>query len=665
MRLILTLIIIVLHNICFSQEKEQIIIPNISKELVIFIDSLDKIEQNHEALSVKELFTWWSDIISINDNDNYSNYLKYQTKDIKSVHGLRFLAYYNNNFENSIDVDEDFSYTTRIYTGLEWEILRNGFLNSINKAKKSKIDNEINEIQHNREILQKQQQLGNIIITRSFNSLKKDLLLKRLKIETKINYLYRLLSYEKYFTKENVINRLEEKYSTIDQLKNIISHDSLYSSLKDFPLLLIDIDSINYYCNNNTNDSVLLASKIKSINTSNYIFENWSLKPSFKYNYLNRTDGSVKNYSSVGISLSLPISTGNNSRKAVKYQISSLEQNNYIIQSQKNGKIQSLISNAITYNDQLLKAIREREILEIRINSIRNRINISPSTISGVEFLELLSAELKTEILILDINKNIYENILNLSIALDGRNPSLFCKIINQNSIYKRNYNQRYVYVWSDFVEKTSASKLYSYLQEADIQNVLISFNNGENSHEYLQYLNNKDINTILLIGNNSILDKDSTYIRNYLKEKIKLAIKAINLDIEPHAVEKWKNKKQEYYNKLIEIYSIAKEECDLENKTLTVSIPVFYNEDFLTRIKPLCDKVFVMAYGSSNPNVIIKNIEQELKIIGTNSLVIVLSNKDFESAIERELVIDAIINDTKCQNIGYHKAATLFYINN
>jgi hypothetical protein len=665
MKQIFTLIMIIIYTTCFSQEKDSIVIPDISKELVVFIDSLDNTNKNYKQLSDEDLSLWWADIIAISKSDSYSNYLKYRTKAIKSVHGLRLIAHYNNNFGNAIDEDEDFSYSSKVYTGLEWEFLRNGLLNSLNRAKKSKIENKYKEIEHNRLVLKQQEKIGNLIINKTINSIKKESLIDILVIEQKINYLYRLLSYEKHFTKQNLLNRLGEEYSTRNQLKNIITDDTIHNSSYHLPLLEINIDSIKYYQNINSNDSILLTNKIKAINTSNYIFENWSLKPVVKYNIINRVDGSTKKYTSLGISLSLPLATGRNLRKSRRYKISDLKENNYLVKSKKDEIILSYINNAITYNNQLFKAIRNRESLNIKINSIRNRIQISPSTLSGLEFLEVLSAKRKTDIAILDINKDIYENILNISIALDGINPSTFCNTIDQNSIYKRNNDQRYIYIWSKFVGNTSSEKMYSFLQEADIQNAIISFNNGENSYKYLEYLNKKNIKTTLLIGNNSILDKDSLYIRKYIKDKLQFPVNGINLDIEPHAVEKWKNRKQEYYKKLIEIYSIAREECDIENKTLGVSIPVFYSKDFLTRIKPLCDKVFIMAYETANPNVIVKNIKQELEIIGTDALVIVINNKDFKTPIERELVIDAIIKHTKCTNIGYHKAETLFHLNN
>lgn len=661
MKKILLILIITSCSVALAQQDKKIIVPNLSKDLVIFIDSLDAIKSNKEYFSMKEFNSWWSGICSIEKEDAFSKSLEYKIKDIRSLSGLRLQANYNKNFELAIDDDENLAYTSRFYVGLEWELLRNGFLASRTKAKKSLIENEIKSIKYRREVLRSKEAYRHMIIDQTFNERIRLLLIKKLTIEKKLYQIYRFLSFEKNFSKTDVLDKLEEVYSTRNKLKNIIIYDSIDVPYKHLPFLKLDLQAINEYNNNNNSDSLVLVNRIEALNTGCYIYDNWSLRPNFRYNHYNGIDNSTRRFTSAGVSLSIPLSTGRNNKKYRESNIKYLKEKDEYRAFYKNENLRLLKDKSVLYQIRLLKALRDKKIQDVRIQSIRNRMQISPSTLSGVELLNELSVSIAAEISILEINRIIYNNLLKISTLLDGVEPSEFCLKVVEESKYERTINPRYIYIWSSFIKSVSPSSLIAYLNEADIKNVLISFNKTPNTEKYLKRLRIDDINTELLIGNNGLLDKDKDYIRAYIRRKLEYNINGIHLDIEPHAVQSWKFKKQEYYKKLLEIYTISKQECNAVNKTLGVSIPVFYSADFLREVNLICDKVFVMAYGSSNPNVIIKNMKDELEIINKDKLVIALNTPDFKNATELEIIIDILTKHTSCKTFAYHKASNFF----
>jgi len=660
MRIYLSIIILGISSALFSQES--VTIPDVSKDLVVFIDSLKVEKDVGDRVSIEELTAFWSEALSVDDS-NYSKMLLYDSKAIKSAHGLRFKAYMNKNVEETTDDEELSSYSMRAYAGLEWELLRGGLFNSICNGKKSKLENNVKQIENTKSILSRNRYNAFYLIENTFNSQIKRLLADKLIIDKKLRYMYKLLSYEKRYTSEDVIAKSEDIYSIKNKLYNLYGDEKLIISNKALPYYTIDINAINKYARNSSLDSMLLDNKIKALNTSSYIASNWSLRPNIRYNYIDRINSGDSKFVSYGLSLTVPISIGKNARKSKEYKILKYKGDNQYTINRREQRLQSLISYGIHNQESLLERIKDRKIYEVRMKSINNRNHISPTTTSGIEYLELLSKNIQNEVNILDVNKRLYFNLIEIATSLNGVNPSLFT---NELNVCKESGGtNRFIYVWSNTVKQTPASKLVMFLNESDVQNVLISFKDTPDCNKYLNTLEQQDINPCLLIGNNSILNKDSKYIRKYFRDKLKHNVKGINLDIEPHATREWKNKKQEYYKKLIEIYSIAKKECDMANKKLSVSIPFHYDINFLRKIKPLCDKVFVMAYGSSDPNVILKRIKEEVEVFGTDALVIVFNVKDFNRAIQRELVIDAIVDKTNCRNIGYHKASDLYYINN
>ena len=661
MKNLLSIILIGFSSILYSQET--IKIPDISKELVSYIDSLEQENAIKEKVTSLELSKLWASLTEV-DQSNYEKMLEHQVKDAKSHHGLRMKFYANRNFKDATDDDEDLSYSSRYYAGLEWELLKNGFFKSFEKRDKVKFENEIKSILSKRKILKRNAYFGDLKIEKIFNTKIKEILSRKILVEKKIHYLYRLLSFEKHITKETVLEHLDMMYTTENILRNIDSDESSKFAHKSFPYLELDENAINEHKGKNMLDSLLLENQIKSIKTSSYILDNWSLRPNIKYNYYNRASGRDITFTSVGVLLSIPISSGCNKRKAMKYELATLNDNTFNVNKAKDERLNSLINDGKRYQRILMNKVIDKNIQELRMNTVRNRMHISPSTQSGLEYLEILSNNLSTEIAIIETNKQIYKNLLDISVSLDGVDPTLISKEISVDHKFQRIQDERYVYIWSQFVKNTSMKQVCSFLKEADIQNALISFNDLENKVEYINYLNKNNINVELLIGNNSILKKDPKHIREYIKGKLVYDIKGIHLDIEPHALYDWDQNKDTYYTKLIEIYTIAKEECDKKNIKLGVSIPVFYKEEFLRQIKPLCDKVFVMAYGTSDPNKILRRIKEELEIIGPKSLVIAFNDIDFSRAIERELVIDALKKRTGCTSIGYHKASTIFNIN-
>lgn len=661
MRNILLILLITYSSVVLAQQEKKIIIPDLSKDLVVFIDSLDSIKSNNEYFTMKELNSWWNGTCAFESKDAFSKSLDYKTKAIKALHGLRFQANYNKNFELAIDDDENLSYTSRFYLGLEWELLRNGFLASRAKAKKSVIDNEIKNINYNREVLRSKEAYIKMKIDQTFNAKIRLLLIRKLAIEKKLHELHRFLSFEKSYSKTHVLDKLEEVYTTKNKLNNIIIHDSVEIPYKNLPFLKLDLKTIDNYSKHNNLDSLVLANRIKALNTGNYIYNNWSLRPNFRYNHYNGINNTTRRFTSAGVSLSIPLSTGRNSKKYRETNIEYLKEKDSYRAFYKDENLRLLKDKSVLYQIRLSRALRDKRIQDVRIQSIKNRMHISPSSISGVELLNELSVKVSKEISILETNRIIYNNFLKISTLLDGVEPSEFCTHIIDESKYERTIDPRYIYIWSSFIKSVSASSLIKYLNEADIKNVLLSFGKLRNSESYISKLKVDDINTELLIGYNGLLDKDEDYIRAYIRKKLEYDVNGIHLDIEPHAIQSWKFKKQEYYKKLLEIYTISKQECEAVNKTLGVSIPVFYSADFLKKINPICDKVFIMAYGSSNPNVIIKNLKEELEILDKNKLVIALNNPDFRSSTELEIVIDKITKYTSCKTFAYHKASNFF----
>ena len=151
------------------------------------------------------------------------------------------------------------------------------------------------------------------------------------------------------------------------------------------------------------------------------------------------------------------------------------------------------------------------------------------------------------------------------------------------------------------------------------------------------------------MIGSNKLLNTGIAGFLDTLKLNLNLAqIKGIHLDIEPHTFDDFKENKEQYFKKYINVLKQAKQFADNNKLELSVSIPLSYPDEILNEINSVCNQVYLMAYENVDPDFISRKTTEE-KAILKNKCVLALRTKDFDNRTSM---------DETFKKLGFEKTA-------
>lgn len=647
-----------------SYSSDTLVYAPVYKDVLKFVNSVeDEYLQEKIGMSNAELEAWWREMLQYEDDNLLSKKYKQINKQTALNRSLSFKTYYNENFETGIGDDEDITYKRRMFAGLEMELFKDGLFSGSVTRSNNKNKEIIEKIKYKKNTLAYRYVICSDYIEKYFNTIIKDRLLLKLKMERKLYKVYKLLSYDFKISRTSV---LEKKASLDEVTKRINSLGELgsFSVPKNMPYLNLSVESLLGY-KTNKEEKQLLKSKLSLLKNKNKMIAQWSLRPNVRYNFLDRDGSGDSKYGSAGFFLSVPFSSLARKKKLEDVEVKLLkEESNRNIES-GNIEFVNIVKRSFKYEEELDIKLNNLSIARRKLESLNNRRIIYPDSFNSIEYLELLSDMVDIEIQILELNKKNYLNMLKISRDVNGISPYKFSKISSKDNMLKCFTGQRYIYVWSDLIDRIPAKLLLAYLKEYEIYSLMISLgsNSIEKYNKYVDVLSRGGINVYALLGSNRILRSDDKEINKQLNLLTSLNVKGVNLDIEPHTLSDWDSKKPFYYARMLKIYQLARTKSKEKNMELHASIPVHYDKDFLLKLNSSVDKIFLMAYKTTNADNIARKVSQEIEVFGKEKVVIAYRPKDFKSALNREDLIENVIEITGCKGVAFHKASELFKI--
>ncbi|MGZ8538546.1 MAG: hypothetical protein ACXWV9_09810, partial [Flavisolibacter sp.] len=237
---------------------------------------------------------------------------------------------------------------------------------------------------------------------------------------------------------------------------------------------------------------------------------------------------------------------------------------------------------------------------------------------------------------LLDLKQDLYKILLELKTRMPSVPVMEYTSPLNLSNLNIASSNPPFkaVYIWSDAFKNNSQTVINEYCKVNEFNPLLISYNPGKGYIlQISDFISKNHITPIhLMIGSNKLLQTGITGFLDTLKRNMNIAhIKGIHLDIEPHTFPDFKENKEEYFKKYIQVLKQAKQFADNNHLELSVSIPLSYPEEVLTELNLLCKDVYLMAYENVDPDFILKKTEEE-KAILKNKCVLALRTKDFEN---------------------------------
>lgn len=587
--------------------------------------------------------------------------------------GLKFTLNYQENFNSPVaDPENIIVFKRRAVTGLEWDILKNGFY-------ENKTRNKILKLEY--EALEKKQAIASVNaiqtkqteqILRHFNKKKIEILDSRKKLNNEQTITVEKLWSIKHITKDDYLKAIQNTTDINAQYNLYKNYNDAQIKDKsnfefDLPILEIELDSLFKSANleiiDTTADSGAEIAKIKS----SYI-NDVSLSTYARYSYYDVYNNTSPNrtFMSLGLNLSVPLAF-NQKEKKEYYLIQNQLANQKETSAQEDLQI-NLLNYYYEYQYKLkqFKNLYHKRLVFLELlRTERAKNNLNDIEFNPNTALFILDDFWSNSIELLDLKQDMYKILLTLKTKLPSVNTSQYTKPLNLSNLNITSSNPPFkaVYVWSDAFKNSPETVINEYCKVNDFNPVLISYNTNK---IYLQQVSdfiskNYASSIHLMLGSNKLLNTGLVGYLDSLKSNIKLSfVRGIHLDLEPHTLNGFKENKLAFFENYITIIKQAKKFTDYNKLELSVSIPLSYPENVLEDLNKLCNNVYLMAYENVSVDFIIKKSAEE-KTILNSKCVLALRTKDFENRTE----MDQLFKKLGFEKTAYHDLDDLIKFDN
>jgi hypothetical protein len=590
--------------------------------------------------------------------------------------GLKLRSSYTYNTNINFISPTLIPYKWDVFIGLYWDILKGGLLENRMKEKDLKetlkVENLLSSLGTKMEnepvLVMAVTYLFNKSIIQSLNNERRFLLFKY-KIMKKLYFSH----YLKIEDVQNVQNLLEKTNSRLNayrkydkNIPEIVKNKIRYFNAASLPIPGLRLKKIYTAIKNPKLKKSIIAYQTASVPE----FYDIHITPfAGFYTGAVRTGGGNQNSYSVGISVTIPIPLRTNEDNKIVETEKKLVALNYKIGVRHS--INKVTTHYIHYTHNIdtfinLLFLKQETLALLKDDVIKYRFNtpdFSPlNTFSDYETL------LDTEVKILRVKELIYLNLIGIQKYIpDPSSITRFIYSLNMERKIpvetKERPGERSIYIWSNEFNNIKNDDLFWLMKTKNIQTVLISIGqktNKEKLKEFIKMATSGNIKIDALFGEKNIPSKEK--IRIIMNDISEYDFSGIHLDIEPYTLPDWKEKTGYYMSLYINMLKEIKQSPYMTGKSLSVSVPIFYSENFLKEIFPIVDKIYVMAYGTTNPYKVAGWIKKENEI-DKNKVVVALRVKDFNSQYEIENFIEKLNEITGCNHFAFHSLKSFIEI--
>ncbi len=600
--------------------------------------------------------------------------LKKKKKDAEqSNRGLKLTGQYIYNENTGLIEDEDtVSYKWRGYLGLEWDILRDGLRQ--HQSKKKQLENElkIEKIIADKKIRYEMYPFYRNEIICLFNREKKKVLHKKIELLSKYEEIIKNLYFVSIVQKENVQNIQKEIWRAKSMLEGYEEYEKnlppeMLDRIKQIDANLLPSFGIKIKEIQQTIENPVLRKEIillqKSILSEKYDADyNIRFAPFLRY-YFGRTDTGRKNvndYFSLGFYFNVPLpiteeKTDSVQKAEEKYLETLYDRNTKDILHDVINTYYEYVYNI----DDLIRFLYQKQTILEQMRKQLVKFDMKDESFSVPELISSSIQYFNTEFEILHIKQLLYLNLAFIVKYIPEVNISKFIfpvSIEKDIEMYaKLRTGERSVYVWSQGFNKFDNGLIYWFLKTKSAKNALVSFGKNTDKEKLKEFLDlaGNSFEVEALIGDNDLL-KRKDKLTAIISELNNYKFTGIHLDIEPYTLSDWQANSAQYLQMYLDVLQVLKKNLYLRNRTLTVSVPIFYSEDFLKKIFPLVDKVYVMAYGTKNPETVARWIKKAVEI-DKSRVIVALRCKDFENEMDLENFITEVKNQTGISSFAIH----------
>lgn len=607
---------------------------------------LKNYEPSSLVSTVPGILNFSSDLLSQKITALNDDYFRLKEKFYKSNTGINLIGNYNNNLKGGFAEDEELYYTQRTYVGVEWNLTKSGSIGNKNKIKALENQHKLSEIEIKENNLKRDYLFTRQFLSVSFVYAQMPYLKQRLEVLLGLNSIYQELFYLKRIEWE----RLLKLKSEIKKVELLISRNEQILKNSGFePAELYRVDVLPVYgvntevffkdkpfCNFDSMKYVVERDNIS--NAYNDYIEKVSVRPYVRYNFYDFLSNTARSYPSVGVSCNIPINKKAHVNDLVKIEAEILTEE----YARQMDELHSEVLNYCRlYDDKIQEFVYDtyqRDLLKEKIRRELRKREIDIGGFNGVQALSFFDEFLDYEARITDRKKEIYLRLIDICYATKGEDPNKFLVPLVYDLSYKNFPGNRGAYLWSELFNVTHNDHLFSFMEDREITTILLSVGrtvNKDKLNDFLYRASGRKITTLGLVGNNDMIFHGKERIENYLDAFKEYGFSGFHLDIEPHVFKDWNSVRDEYLDKLWNTYRICHEWCEKNGFTLSVSVPYHYPVDFIAKIAPVCDKIYIMNYEARDEKQLVDRMRRFPADLISSKIVVSVRPADFSSIKE------------------------------
>lgn len=545
--------------------------------------------------------------------------------------------------------------STRLYGDIRWNLLKDGYFGK--KLKEDVIKDEMDLLNFSSDFaVQSEKYLSRSIQTTAmFNQEKIDIL--RLKRTFLSDYLTlaKRLRFEYYFPEDEIIRigkEISETEITLDYYDNYNRYASMNQhniTVDRLPIVELNISQI--YSAMEANSAPLLNLKKRAV-ASKYDFRN-EIDLNVFANYYTTSGNFLQtgDFMTGGVRVSIPLSFANESKEELKrVELNQLSDQVKFEQEQNRYEMLALYAEYKTKLNDYVSSYGQ--LLAMQSKLTVGLINYDENY-EKTKVIDLIRNSLNivdTRLELLEIKKQLFITLLKMSryTKTDQLVSAMSIAEIHSDE-WSSGMGERSLYIWSADFNRYDNEFLIHFLKNRHISTVIVSIGSKTDLKKlgiFCEKAHRDHLSVIGMISDNNLLFPDA---QKKLEKRINhaktLPLDGLHLDIEPHIFDDFKERKKEYYENYIAMVDIIKAIIGTSKLSLSVSIPVFYEENVVREIAQRSDKVYVMAYGIKNIEKLEQKIEEEFRASG-EKMVIALRMKDFDSLYAAESFIEQLHDD-------------------
>ncbi|MBC7487277.1 MAG: hypothetical protein H7282_11050 [Cytophagaceae bacterium] len=561
--------------------------------------------------------------------------------------GLNFNLGYIDNFTNGLQ-DQGFFYRRAFQTGLDWNILKDGWIDSKYRAREFLYQQQINTLLASTADQPNEYAFLNHQLSQWFEEAKHLELKNRQSFSADYLKISKKLYYKKLLLWDDILELLAEQ-AAID---NMISTDSLVfdpavtGAIDRLPVFKIDEKELllRFTERKKNTDSLTVMLQEEYLNARYKAVRDLSLKPYVRYNYYDYEGVSNlavgnRDFVSVGIQFSVPLPLRVKENRSLR-ELKLKEVDFKNTASSTTGAIE-LKNILLSYEEaygRYLESCYRKQVIKERIRREQVKLSVSDEDYSPVTILKELNEFYKVKYELITTKEELYLLMLRLRYLVPEAELSGFTQEVNfESGLDKNILYDKSMYVWSGTFGDLTNEEIVKAVKNAGCRRIILSIDQN-NELKMKAY----DLNTLLIKDNIELhmMIANNKFI--YASEAGKLAeaveylmeipgIKGIHLDIEPHVIPELKTDRNKYQDMYVAMLKVVRQKTKMKGLKLSVSIPVFYEKNKLVKIYSNTDKVYLMAYENPDLDFIKRKTEEELSIDRSKTIV-ALRTKDFAS---------------------------------